>query len=107
MIKTLRVKNYLSLRNLEIALGLRNAVVGPNNAGKSNIIEVFRLISAHPKTGDFRLFPLSPGGNLGLMFRRGTFPGGFVIKMLFLPDFGNFWTNHSSRSGKRVFWSPL
>lgn len=45
MIKTLRVKNYLSLRNLEIALGLRNAVVGPNNAGKSNIIEVFRFMN--------------------------------------------------------------
>ena len=45
MIKTLKIKNYLSLRDISIELGLKNAFVGPNNAGKSNIIEVFRFIN--------------------------------------------------------------
>jgi len=45
MIKTFKIKNYLSLRDINIELGLKNAFVGPNNAGKSNIIEVLRFIN--------------------------------------------------------------
>ncbi|WP_449243758.1 AAA family ATPase [Desulfobacca acetoxidans] len=51
MIKTLKIKNYLSLRNICLELSLNNAFVGPNNAGKSNIIEVFRFINKIASSG--------------------------------------------------------
>ena len=46
MIKTLRVKNYLSLKDVELKLGLRNILVGPNMAGKSNLVDSLRFLSS-------------------------------------------------------------
>lgn len=43
MITALRVKNFRSLRNVSLQLGLRNIFVGPNLSGKSNILDVFRF----------------------------------------------------------------
>jgi predicted ATPase len=51
MIKHLKVQNYLSLKDLTIDFGLRNVFVGPNMAGKSNIVDVFRFLTHITLTG--------------------------------------------------------
>ena len=43
-LKKLVVKNFKSLRNCEIELGKFNVLVGPNASGKSNLVEVFKLL---------------------------------------------------------------
>lgn len=45
MIKQIRVKNFKSLKDVSLTLGLRNVLVGPNMAGKSNFIDVFRFLT--------------------------------------------------------------
>lgn len=44
MIKRLKVKNFRSIQNLDIELSSINAFIGPNNAGKSNIMKALNLI---------------------------------------------------------------
>ncbi len=44
MINEIRVQNFKSLKDVTITLGMRNVLVGPNMAGKSNLIEVFRFL---------------------------------------------------------------
>lgn len=58
MITRLKVKNYKSLRNFEMELGPINVLVGPNMAGKSNVIDVFRFIFdlLHPSGGQMPLY---------------------------------------------------
>lgn len=51
MIKHLKIQNYLSLKDLTIDFGLRNVFVGPNMAGKSNIVDVFRFLTHITLTG--------------------------------------------------------
>jgi len=41
MIRRLQVRNFKSLRDLDLPLGPLNVLVGPNMAGKSNILDVF------------------------------------------------------------------
>jgi predicted ATPase len=43
-IKNIWIKNFKSLKNVEIELRDFNLLVGPNGSGKTNIIEVFKLI---------------------------------------------------------------
>lgn len=45
MIKRLQVKNYKSLKEIDLELGLRNVLVGPNMAGKSNLIDCFKFLT--------------------------------------------------------------
>lgn len=45
MIKRLQVKNYKSLKNLDIELGKRNVFVGPNMSGKSNLLDCFKFLT--------------------------------------------------------------
>lgn len=45
MLKRLRIKNYKSLKDLDIELGKRNILVGPNMSGKSNFIDSLRFLS--------------------------------------------------------------
>src|SRR5262249_26789568 len=55
-LKTLRVENFRSLQTLEIELPQVCAVVGPNNSGKSNIVEAIRRVLAPeygPRARDF------------------------------------------------------
>ncbi len=44
MIKKLQVKNYKSLKNLELELSKRNVLVGPNMSGKSNLIDCLKFL---------------------------------------------------------------
>jgi len=45
MIKRLQVKNYKSLKNLDLELGKRNLLVGPNMSGKSNLIDCLKFLT--------------------------------------------------------------
>jgi predicted ATPase len=45
MIKKLQVKNYKSLKSLDLELGRRNVLVGPNMSGKSNLIDCFKFLT--------------------------------------------------------------
>lgn len=45
MIKKLQVKNYKSLKNLDLELGVRNVLVGPNMSGKSNLLDCFKFLT--------------------------------------------------------------
>jgi energy-coupling factor transporter ATP-binding protein EcfA2 len=55
-LKSLRVQNFRSLQSLAIELPQVCAIVGPNNSGKSNILEAIRRVLAPewgPRTRDF------------------------------------------------------
>jgi len=55
VIKKIKIQNFRSIRNLEIQLGKINAFIGPNNAGKSNIMKALDLIlgETHPTIKSF------------------------------------------------------
>ncbi|MFQ5664203.1 MAG: AAA family ATPase [Terriglobia bacterium] len=56
MLKTLRVKNYLSLRDLDLELTGRNVLVGPNMAGKSNLVDCLRFLTQVAQMGLIKAF---------------------------------------------------
>lgn len=56
MIKTIRIKNYLSLKDVTLKLGLRNILIGPNMAGKSNTIDGLRFLTSLPIFGVKKAF---------------------------------------------------
>ncbi|HVA81672.1 MAG TPA: AAA family ATPase [Candidatus Binataceae bacterium] len=51
MIKSLRVKNFLSLRDVELELHHRNVLIGPNMSGKSNLIDALKFLGQLATTG--------------------------------------------------------
>src|SRR5271155_5372203 len=44
MITRLQVRNFKSLRDIDLDLGPLNVLVGPNMSGKSNILDVLRFL---------------------------------------------------------------
>src|SRR5713226_5798313 len=42
-ITTLRIQNFRSIKNLETALGATTVFIGPNNAGKTAILDAVRI----------------------------------------------------------------
>ncbi|MGA3039756.1 MAG: AAA family ATPase [Bryobacteraceae bacterium] len=44
MITRVRARNFKSLRDVDISLGLLNVLVGPNMGGKSNVLDLFRFL---------------------------------------------------------------
>uniref|UniRef100_A0A7C4XSN4 ATP-dependent endonuclease n=1 Tax=Caldisericum exile TaxID=693075 RepID=A0A7C4XSN4_9BACT len=44
IVRKLKIKNFRSIKDLDIDLGRINALIGPNNAGKSNIMKALDLI---------------------------------------------------------------
>jgi len=53
MITHLRVRNFKSLRDFDLPLGPLNVLVGPNMAGKSNVLDLFKFL--------FQVFFPEPG----------------------------------------------
>lgn len=65
----LKVRNFLSLREVDLELGDLNVLVGPNGAGKSNLLRVLRFL-ANVVRWDLRdAVRLETGGITGLLFR--------------------------------------
>jgi predicted ATPase len=54
MITRLQVRNFKSLRKIDMQFGAINVLVGPNMAGKSNVLDVFRFLHevVFPKSGN-------------------------------------------------------
>lgn len=44
MIKRIRAQHFLSLKDIDLELGPRNTLVGPNMSGKSNLLECFKFL---------------------------------------------------------------
>ena len=45
MLGQIKINKFKSLRNINLELGKLTVLVGPNNSGKSNLIDFFRLLS--------------------------------------------------------------
>jgi predicted ATPase len=45
MIRKIGVRNFLSLKKVDLELGLRNVFVGPNMSGKSNLIDCLKFLA--------------------------------------------------------------
>src|SRR4051812_20262879 len=46
MFLSIKFRNFKSLKNFTVRLKPFNVLVGPNNAGKSTVLDAFRLLSA-------------------------------------------------------------
>jgi len=75
MITRLKVRNFKSLRELDLRLGPLNVLVGPNMGGKSNIIDVFIFLQEmlFPKPGHEGLsYALAQRGGIGELIWKGA-----------------------------------
>jgi predicted ATPase len=69
MIRRIKVRNFLSLKEVDLDLGLRSLLIGPNMSGKSNLFACLRFLSTALGSPD-------PSGTSG--FQRAIFSlGGF------------------------------
>ena len=71
MIKRLRVRNYLSLRDVDLDLGGRNVLIGPNMSGKSNLIDCLRFLTTMVTSGLKKAF-LDRGGFQEVVWKGGN-----------------------------------
>lgn len=67
MIRNLRVKRYRSLADVTLRFGTVRLLIGPNAAGKSNLIDVLRLL-AEAVRSDMETAVTRRGGLKGLVF---------------------------------------
>lgn len=51
MITKISVRNFLSLKEVDLDLRLRNVLVGPNMSGKTNLIEAFKFLTSTMTVG--------------------------------------------------------
>ena len=82
MICEVSVKKFKSLKDVSLKLGLRNVLVGPNLAGKSNFVSVFRFLLAmvSPATGTYGLpNAVQSQGGFSEVAWKGTEPGPISI----------------------------
>lgn len=90
MIKRIRVRNFLSLKDVDLQLGANNVVVGANMAGKSNLIDCFRFLTIMVTQGLNKAF-LDRGG-----FQDVTWKGGEDSRIFFGLTFSRITDNGSS-----------
>jgi predicted ATPase len=45
MIRRIKARNFLILRDVDLELGRPNMLVGPNMSGKSNLIDLFKFLT--------------------------------------------------------------
>jgi predicted ATPase len=75
MITRLQVRNFLSLRSVDVELGSLNVLVGSNMAGKSNILDVFRFLHQcfFPEAGTQGIsYALAQRGGIGEVLWKGS-----------------------------------
>jgi predicted ATPase len=70
MIKRFRVRNFLSLKEVDLQFGINNLVVGPNMSGKSNLIDCFRFLTTMVTQGVTKAF-LDRGGFQEVVWKGG------------------------------------
>lgn len=70
MIKRFRVRNFLSLKEVDLELGINNLVVGSNMSGKSNLIDCFRFLTTMVTQGVTKAF-LDRGGFQEVVWKGG------------------------------------
>jgi predicted ATPase len=70
MIKRFRARNFLSLKEVDLELGINNLVVGPNMSGKSNLIDCFRFLTTMVTQGVAKAF-LDRGGFQEVVWKGG------------------------------------
>lgn len=70
MIKRLRVRNFLSLKDVDLELGVNNLIVGANMSGKSNLIDCFRFLTTMVTQGVTKAF-LDRGGFQEVVWKGG------------------------------------
>jgi predicted ATPase len=86
----LSVENFRSLRKVSLPLGALNVLVGPNAAGKTNVLEVFRFLADVIRT-DLEPALALRGGFDEVLFRGGPKPPSSIGVRLTAT-----WTTHSS-----------
>ncbi|TYO62148.1 ATP-binding protein [Bradyrhizobium hipponense] len=65
MFKSIRFRNFKSLKDYTVSLRTMNVLVGPNNAGKSTILDAFRAMAAAHRYASRRVqSPISVDGNI-------------------------------------------
>ncbi len=103
-INSIRLKNILSFgsEGQEIELQPLNVLIGPNASGKSNFIEVLRLMSYLPR--DINK-PISDGGGIGEWLWKGGEPNPAAeIETLFTATQSGFPLRHHLKlTGKNYF----
>jgi len=104
MLKTIKFRNFKSLRDFNISLKQINVFVGPNNAGKSTILDAFRVLSVALNVGRRR--------NPSVLSIGRENPSGWEIPETLLPislsnihtdyDPSDTWIEFTLDSGKKV-----
>ena len=61
MIKKLTIKNFKSITEMNLPLGILNVLIGANGSGKSNILEAIGMVAAYSE-GEIDLNKLSQAG---------------------------------------------
>lgn len=93
MIDRILVENFKSFRKLDISLGRANLLIGENGSGKSNFLEVFRVLrglsrslsvkdvfDGKPPNEDFTGWPGIRGASAGACFAHGDSHDEVVIE---------------------------
>lgn len=73
MINHIRIKNFRSVRDIELELGALNIVFGPNGCGKSNIYKAIHLLTACAD-GKFSGYISDEGGLENIMWSGPSAP---------------------------------
>jgi predicted ATPase len=74
MIRRLRVKNCLSLKDVDLELGQRNVLIGPDMSGESNLIDCFKFLT-HMVSSGLNKALLDRGGSRRFSGREETRAG--------------------------------
>lgn len=86
----LEVENFRSLRKISLPLGALNVLVGPNGAGRTNVLEVFRFLADVIRTD------LQPALDLRRGFDEVVFWGGEKAPAFMQIKLRANWTTYSS-----------
>lgn len=100
MLRTLRIENYKSLRDVTVELGRFNVVIGGNGAGKTNFLEALGLLgcAASGRVDDDSLMKRGIRPGLPSLYKTAFAP---------LPDFINLTASTDTASYQVSLQNPL
>ena len=99
----LAASNWRNFKNIDFSVGERLFVVGPNAAGKSNLLDIFRFLSDIAGQGGGLAFAIKRRGGLGKvrsLFSRYNARGRLVVDVK-LRDGEDTWRYRLSVKGER------